>query len=87
MLFIGCNFESRASQVGLHKCVSKEGKSELTGFLIYSQKLECLEFIAYEVVARSVASRPKKNGPLATKLLRSTCKYVACLSKSFRKCC
>ena len=43
VIFIGCNFESRGSQVGLHKrnqryCVSKEGKSELTGFLIYSQK-------------------------------------------------
>ena len=43
VIFIGCNFESRGSQVGLHKrnqryCVSKEGKSELTAFLIYSQK-------------------------------------------------
>ena len=35
MIFIGCNFESRESQVGSHKqkeryCVSKEGKSKLT---------------------------------------------------------
>ena len=38
------------------------------------KKLECLEFITYEVVARSrVASRPNKNAPLAKKLLRSTC--------------
>ena len=40
-------------------------------------KLECLEFITYEVVARSVASQPKKNAPLAKKLLRSTCISVA----------
>ena len=53
------------------------------------QKLECLKFITYEVVALSVASRPKTNAPLATKPLRSTCKwqYVACVSKNFRKCC
>ena len=37
--------------------------------MIYSQNLERLEFITYEVVARSVASRLKKNTPLAKKLL------------------
>ena len=32
-----------------------------------------LEFITFENVARSVASRPKSDAPLAKKLLRSTC--------------
>ena len=34
VIFIGCNFESRASQVGLHK----QKKAVGVGFLIYSQK-------------------------------------------------
>ena len=73
---------------GIKICVSKGGKSELTDFLIYRQKAsKCLEFITYEVVARSVASQLKKNSPLAKKLLRSTCmqQYVTCLSKSLKK--
>ena len=37
------------------------------------KKLECLEFITCEIVARSVASLLKKNTPLAKKLFRSTC--------------
>ena len=43
----------------------------------FGPPVECLEFITYEVVARSVASQPKKNAPLAKKLLRSTCISVA----------
>ena len=38
-----------------------------------SKRLECLKLITCEIVARSVASRTKKNAPLARKLLRSTC--------------
>ena len=34
VIFIGCNFESRASQVGLHK----QKKAVGVGFLIYSQE-------------------------------------------------
>ena len=70
-IFIGCIFESRASQVGLHKQAKDTASAKKVSF--YSQKLECLEFVIYEVVARSAASRPKKNTPLAKKLLRSTC--------------
>ena len=64
-------FESRVSQVGLHKQTKDTASAKKVSF--YSQKLECLEFIIYEVVARSAALRPKKNAPLAKKLLRSTC--------------
>ena len=38
------------------------------------KKLECLEFITCKIVAGSVASRPKKNAPLAK---RSTCMYMS----------
>ena len=63
MIFIGCIFESCASRVGLHKQTKDTASAKKVSF--YSQKLECLEFIIYEVVARSVASRPKKDAPLA----------------------
>ena len=52
---------------------AKKGKVSLLVSWFTVKKLECLEFITYEVVVRSVASRPKKNAPLAKKLLRSTC--------------
>ena len=38
------------------------------------KKLECLEFITCKIVAGSVASRPKKNAPLAK---RSPCMYMS----------
>ena len=76
MIFIGCNFESRASQVGRIK-IRRQHRREKWALILVSwfrvKKLECLEFITYEAVARSVASRPKKNSPLAKKLSRSTC--------------
>ena len=78
VIFIGCNFESRAIQVGLHKenkdtASAKKGELCLLVSWFTVKKPECLEFNTYEVVARSVASRPKNNTPLAKKLLRSTC--------------
>ena len=84
MIFIGCNFESRASQVGLHnqnKDTASEKKAEVSLLVswVTVKKLECLEFITYEVVARSVASRPKKNVALAVDL------YVAICSMSIKK--
>ena len=77
VIFIGCNFQSRASQVGLHKqnkdtASAKKGKVGLLVSWFTVKNLECLEFITYEVVACSVALRPEKNAPLAKKLLRST---------------
>ena len=45
--------------------VAQSGRHALT--------VKKLEFITCENVARSVASRPKKDAPLAKKLLRSTC--------------
>ena len=84
VIFIGCNFESRASQVGLHKqnkdtAPEKRGDVSLLLSWVTVKKLECVEFITYEVVARSVASRPKKNAPLAVDL------YVAICSMSIKK--
>ena len=112
-IFIGRNFEARASQAGLHKpkkdiASAKEGKvnalcrggRRLKAALLIRRKtwpratenivqvaqsgrhagvglidltVKKLEFITCENVARSVASRPKKDAPLAKKLLRSTC--------------
>ena len=84
MIFIGCNFESRASQVGLHKRnkdTASEKKAEVSLLVswVTVKKLECLEFITYEIVGRSVASRPKKNAPLAVDF------YVAMCSMSIKK--
>ena len=45
--------------------VAQSGRHALT--------VKKLEFITCKNVARSVASRPKKDAPLAKKLLRSTC--------------
>ena len=89
VIFIGYNLESRASQVGLHKqnqdtASAKKGKVSLLVSWFTVKKLECLEFITYEV-ARSVASRPRKNAPLAKKLLRSTCIRVGICSMSIKK--
>ena len=47
---------------------AKKGKVSLLLSWFTVKKLECLEFITYEVVARLVASQPKKNAPLAKKL-------------------
>ena len=112
-IFIGHNFEARASQAGLHKpkkdiASAKEGKvnalcrggRRLKAVLLIRSKtwpratenivqvaqsgrhagvglidltVKKIEFITCENVARSVASRPKKDAPLAKKLSRSTC--------------
>ena len=128
VIFIGCNFESRVSQVGLHKqknnttldprhldqkldsyyvsvsLLRRGGQSQGCALsygarspeatkawpratenivqvtqpgdvlvLVSWYKVKKLEFITCDFVARSAPSRPKKNVPLAKKLLRSTC--------------
>ena len=51
--------------------VAQSGRHAGVGLIVLTVKK--LEFITCENVARSVASRPKKDAPLAKKLLRSTC--------------
>ena len=51
--------------------VAQSGRHAGVGLIDLTVKK--LEFITCENVARSVASRPKKDAPLAKKLLRSTC--------------
>ena len=63
--FIGCNFESRAIQVGLHKqnkdtASEKKGEVSLLFYRVTVKKLECLELTTCEVVARLVASGLKR---------------------------
>ena len=86
VIFIGCNFESRASQVGLQKgyCVSKGGNLSKTwprateNFVQVTQPgdmLESKKARIYYLRLRSSLGRfaAKKNVVLAKKLLRSIC--------------
>ena len=60
VIFIGCNFESRASQVGLHKqkkvyCVNKR-------LLQSALSLACVASVSNRVIARKLEREQKKKG-------------------------
>ena len=60
----------RATENIVHTPLAQRGDMLVLVSLFTVKKLECLEFVTWEIVARSVASRRKKNTPLAKKLLR-----------------
>ena len=60
VIFIGCNFESRASQVGLHKqkkvcCVNKR-------LLQSALSLACVASVSNRVIARKLEREQKRKG-------------------------